>query len=695
MVRYILGLGFSLLLAFAAIAEESEKRVVSPVDMVSMPRLSSAQLSPDGQYLLYKKSHTDWSENKIVRRFVLQDLATGDFLDAPNPRKESNSARSAWWSADSKSLLFLKRADDDAPVQLHRFNIATGESTKLTSHATSIIDVFPGEDDEYVFFSTQHDATLPDEPVLDDKWRIDAYDRPENHEIWRLDLTDETVTPVIFGNFSVRNVSVSADQNSLVYLRVPDHLLNNTSSGEVIVHDLTTGEDKRWTNNIYRESGPELSPSGDRIAYIATVNEAGEPYYEDKVFVQTADGDVQRLLGDMAMEANGFAWDKSGEGLYILGNTGLSTDLYYYHLQSEDLTQLTSGEHSVSAWRYDVDTGRHLIKMTTASSPGDYYQSDAPDEGFERLTNVSDDWAAQFHLPTQEAFTWKGRRGVTIEGVLVYPIGYQAGTKYPLVTITHGGPRSSSQYGSWNVSRYVSVLAGQGYLVFLPNHRGGTGYGDKFMRDMYGSYFRNAHHDVMDGIDALIEDGLADPDRLVKMGWSAGGHMVNKLITHTDRFKAASSGAGAADWLSMHGESDVRRSRTPVFGGEPWTRRIPRRQYTKDSPLKDAWKVTTPTLFFAGEKDVRVPPTQSILMHRGVLAAGVASEFYLGEDEPHNFRKPANQLFKINTELEWYARYVLKQTYVPDLPGAAFETEEEEAPETADDGAEISADRPK
>ena len=148
--------------------------------------------------------------------------------------------------------------------------------------------------------------------------------------------------------------------------------------------------------------------------------------------------------------------------------------------------------------------------------------------------------------------------------------------------------------------------------------------------------------------------------------------MVNKLITHTDRFAAASSGAGASDWRSMQGESDIRHHRQFVFGGEPWTRQTPNRQYNRDSPLQDAWKVTTPTLFFVGENDVRVPPTQSILMFRGVRAARTPTVLYQAKGEPHNFRKPANQLFKINTELGWFARFALGETYKAVLPEEAY-----------------------
>lgn len=180
------------------------------------------------------------------------------------------------------------------------------------------------------------------------------------------------------------------------------------------------------------------------------------------------------------------------------------------------------------------------------------------------------------------------------------------------------------------------------------------------MRDMLKGYFANSHLDVLDGVDALIANGIADPDRLAVMGWSAGGHMTSKLITFTNRFKAASSGAGASEWISMYAESDVRHSRTPIFGGKaPWEQGADLKAYMDHSPLFDAWKVRTPTLFWVGSSDRRVPPTQSIMMHNGVRMAGVPTHLYIAPGEPHNYGEPRHKLFKIETELKWYSDYVL------------------------------------
>ena len=163
------------------------------------------------------------------------------------------------------------------------------------------------------------------------------------------------------------------------------------------------------------------------------------------------------------------------------------------------------------------------------------------------------------------------------------------------------------------------MLAGKGYVSLQPNYRGSTGYGDAFLRDMVGHYFQNAHLDVMTGVDEVIRRGIADPDRMVKMGWSGGGHMTNKIITFTDRFKAAASGAGAAQWVSMYAQSDIRAfQRTPWFGGTPWQKNAPIDAYWNNSPLKDVANVKTPTIFFVGERDPRVPMPQSIEMYRAL-----------------------------------------------------------------------------
>ena len=181
---------------------------------------------------------------------------------------------------------------------------------------------------------------------------------------------------------------------------------------------------------------------------------------------------------------------------------------------------------------------------------------------------------------------------------------------------------------------------------------------------MVNHYFKNAHLDVMAGVDHLIKEGIVDPDRMVKMGWSAGGHMTNKIITFTDRFKAASSGAGAVNWISMYAQSDVRIYRTPWFGGTPWQKDAPTDVYWEHSPLKDIANVKTPTLILVGQNDGRVPPQQSIELYRALKSNGVPTHLYMAPRTGHGWSELRHRLFKMNIEMEWFEKYAMDRIYM-------------------------------
>jgi dipeptidyl aminopeptidase/acylaminoacyl peptidase len=293
-----------------------------------------------------------------------------------------------------------------------------------------------------------------------------------------------------------------------------------------------------------------------------------------------------------------------------------------------------------------------------------------------RVTGVYDALDREYHLPRQEKVTWRGADGTAVEGILFYPLAYEPGTRYPLVVQLHGGPQESDKfgYGPGVIVNYVPVLTSLGYAVLRPNYRGSSGYGNAFLRDVVGQYFRNMHLDVLAGVDHLVAQGLADPDRLALMGWSAGGHLTNKLITVTGRFKAASATAGAANWTSLFAQTDTRASRTLWFGGSPWQRDAPIENYWNNSPLKDAASVTTPTLFIVGEQDSRVPMAQSVEMYRALTANGVPARLYVAPREGHQWGELRHQLFKANVELEWFERHVRGRAYSRErAPGDATE----------------------
>ena len=397
-----------------------------------------------------------------------------------------------------------------------------------------------------------------------------------------------------------------------------------------------TGEARRITEGGFSVNEYRLSRDGTMIAFDRGPSPLFDDNDEGEVWVMNADGTT----------------------VLVQANTGVRQELFSLEVATGAATRLTRGDHSVSLGDYRPAIDRAAVTVTGPSEPGDVWLLEPGGGALERVTSVNEDVASRFRLPRVEAIRWSGEDGVTVEGLLYYPLDYEAGTRHPLVVQTHGGPASSGRFRFPSSHNYETVLTGLGYFVLKPNYRGSTGYGDDFLRNMVGNYFDQAHKDVMAGVDHLIDEGLVDGDRMGKMGWSAGGHMTNKIITHTDRFKAASSGAGASNWVSMYGQSDVRIYRTPWFGTTPWEEGANIDQYWQDSPLREVWKVKTPTLFLVGENDARVPMPQSVEMYRGVRHNGVPTHLYVAPRQGHGWSELRHRLYKANIELDWFERWL-------------------------------------
>jgi dipeptidyl aminopeptidase/acylaminoacyl peptidase len=416
------------------------------------------------------------------------------------------------------------------------------------------------------------------------------------------------------------------------------------------------------TKNDIAESNPALSPDGSTVLFTADANEKFEPYYNDKIFLVPAAGGAARvLLPEATFQVESAAWSRDGRSIFLTANMGVHNELLKVDVASRRVTELTRGQHALGGWKMSEGAGLHVFTRNTPERPAEIYTLPVAGGELRRVTAVFDDIVARVKIARQERITWKGQDGQAVEGLLFYPTDYQAGQKYPLIVYTHGGPAASDRFG---FASDIQVYAGKGYAVLRPNYRGSTGYGDAFLRDMVKGYFKQAHLDVLAGADAVIAMGVADPARLVKMGWSAGGHMTNKIITFTDRFKAASSGAGAANWISMYAQSDHREFRTPWFGGTPWQPNAPIDLYWNHSPLKDVAKVKTPTIFLVGEQDPRVPMPQSVEMYRALKSNGVPTHLYVAPREGHGWTELRHRLFKLQIEMEWFEKWVNNRAYV-------------------------------
>jgi len=638
------------------------------VDLINVPGIGDIQIAPDGAQLLFVRTDADWDENG-TRSHIWRVNSDGTGLVQMTNGERGES--SPLWSPDGLKIAFLTRRGDNDNTQVYLLPNDGGEGRALTDHPTPPSSIQWSPDGSWIYFTAREDQTEAEkarEEVNDNVFRYEE-DQKSSH-LWRTNVASGEAARITEGDYSLRGYDLSRDGTLIVFHRAPSPLYDDQLNSEIWVMNSDGSGALQLTENSVGEGGARLSPDNSTVLFGADANEAMEDYYyNQRLFVMpTAGGRPELLLSGSTYDVGGAYWSEDGRSIYFSANTGVRQNIYQVDLEDRDVLPFTEGDHSIRGWAFESSARLHAFTASSPTSPGDIHlqtvsRNGGTDGDVRQVTHLFDFLAEDFRLPRVEAVEWQGEDGVTVEGLLYYPLDYQSGTRYPLVVQTHGGPASSDKFSFFSSSRYEPILASMGYFVFKPNYRGSTGYGDDFLRDMVGNYFNQAHKDVMAGVDYLIDRGLVDGERMAKMGWSAGGHMTNKIITYTDRFKAASSGAGAINWISMYAQSDVRIYRTPWFGGSPWDEDSPIEQYMADSPLFDVHRVTTPTLVLVGENDNRVPMPQSVELYRALKHNGVPTHLYVAPNQGHGWRELQQRLFKANVELDWFERWVMDRDY--------------------------------
>ena len=652
-------------LPLAAPVRAQAGRSMTLVSLAEVPRILDAQLSPDGRSVVYMLMRADWTANRQVGHIWRQAVSGGPPVQLTSG--EPPGETTARWSPDSRSILFLA-SRGGAGLQIHLLPLDGGEARALTRHATSVSQPAWAPDGSAVYFLAA-DPTTPEEAERSRR-EDDVYAFEENsrqRHLWKVTVSTGAEQKLTAGDASVLGYRLSRDGRQITLHRAPTPLVADNSRSEVWLMDADGGNARALTRNDVEELEAELSPDNTQVLFLAEANERLAPYYSSTIFLlPAAGGEPRMLLSDFPYAIERAAWAADGRAILAVVNMGIHSEIFRIDVPARRAEALTDGRHSVQFWSVVAPAGAMVFQLDEPTRLGDAWTMPLAGGMPSRVTGVYDAFAREFDLPRQDRVAWKGADGVTVEGVLYYPLGYEAGRRYPLVVQLHGGPSESDKfgYGPGVIVNYVPVLAARGYAVLRPNYRGSAGYGNAFLRDVVGGYFRNMHLDVLAGVDFLIERGVADPNRLAIMGWSAGGHLTNKLITATDRFKAASSSAGAANWTSLFAQSDTRANRALWFGGTPWQANAPIDVLWNNSPIRDASRVKTPTLFFIGENDARVPMMQSVEMYRAIASHGVPTRLWVAPGEAHQWSQLRHQLFKGNAELEWFEQHVLGRSYV-------------------------------
>jgi dipeptidyl aminopeptidase/acylaminoacyl peptidase len=497
---------------------------------------------------------------------------------------------------------------------------------------------------------------------------VRVLDEYQQRHLWKISVADRKEMRITTGDYSIYAYKIAADGRRIIVSRRPTPLPDDSDKMELWSIAADGSAPIQLTKNRVPEEDGELAPDGSQVLFVARANHRQEPYYNANLFlVPASGGTVRALMPAFPHEVLRASWAADSKSIWMVVNMGVHSQLFQVDVASAKPRQVTDGSHAVVPASWTIASNRHLFMLDEPKRIGDIWRLDSGASTPTRVSGVYDYLDRDFELPRQERIEWKGTDGVRVEGLLIYPNDYKQGSRYPLIVQLHGGPEESDRFGFGTVFlSYHPAWTARGYAILKPNYRGSSGYGNVSYREPIGGYFKNSHLDVLAGVDRVIAMGIADPDRLAITGWSAGGHLVNKLITFTNRFKAASSYAGAANWISLYGQSDTRSDRDLWFGGTLWQKNSPIDTYWDHSPLKYVFAARTPTLFLSGENDSRIPLAQSVEMFRALKAQGVPTELQIATGEGHVWFQPIHQLQKMNAEIEWIEKYVRNLPYVPE-----------------------------
>ena len=693
----------ALVVGFGAQAEAP--RPMTFMDVMEMRSVGPGQLSPDGSHVVYTASLPHWKSGKNPTDLFLADATTGvarqlTFTPEKNetaPQFDATGRRVAFLSdREGSQQLFIMPIDggearrvSEAKDGVHAFAFSreghwlafsagkaedrqlflvdlTSETlapTPLPKHATPIRDFALSEDGARLFFTSPDRLDKDDLKRKEKKFDVRLADpeQPPVH-LWSLDLKDKAEKRWTEGaGFTVLAFSLSRDGRWASYRALPSARRTSDITQEAAsLHllDLGSGKTRPVLAQYARYSA--FSPDSQWLVFAAP--ERFERLRNDKLWVvPTAGGEARNLMPTQDMSVASASWSEDSRTLYFFEALGANQHLFTLSVRDGAMTQVTK-ETGVLGGAYQAEPKAFLLSFSQPRKPLDLYVATAATVANPSAwVKVSDGnpQVAKLALGETETVRWRAKDGVSVEGILIKPVGYTPGQRYPLIVQLHGGPAAADMNGFQ--ARYVTyphVYAAAGYAVLQPNYRGSTNYGEAFARQIGGNFMRLSYGDIISGVDHLIHTGLADPDRLGMMGWSAGGHLSSWTLTQTDRFKAISTGAGAVNWISMYAESDVQTVREFYLGGKPYEAWD---NFLNESALKFIKQAKTPTLIHVGEADQRVPKPQSDELYMALKQLGVPVEYIVYPGMPHGLTEPRYQLVKMVSEFNWFEKWIKGQ----------------------------------
>jgi dipeptidyl aminopeptidase/acylaminoacyl peptidase len=704
-----MNLGKSLILFLSvpflfSLLDAADKPKLTLDEFFNSVGFSTVKISPDGQSVVIGTWRADWNQN-IFRKDLWLFRDDGRGTGSLVPLTRSGHDTEPEWSPDGRWIAFLSdrkappaskgsEEDDSSDKgkedtnQLYLISSTGGEAFAVTRGEEEVHAFAWSSDARALYFATRTPWNKGQKDEYKQQWKdVSQYRAAERGDvIFSLNLADglageanagtretpETekesdVTPgsraIANSPWRVRQISVSRDGNKLAFVTESvSERQEKVDEFEIYSIDLATASKerpaRRLTQNEAVENHLDWAPDNRHIFFSVEIGDVAGPYRDLQphlYWLDAASGEIEQWAKDFIGSVNQYAVE--GDHVLVAGRLGTEVSPYSADAPSKSLSRLNSWSGTYE----NISTSEHSSRIAFIYSafgrPTEVYLAESADklQQAKAITRFNKLFLER-DLPQAKPYRWKADDGTTVEGMLMYPPGKFEAKNLPTFALIHGGPADADgNHFEADWYQWDRLAATAGWLVFEPNYRGSTGYGDKFLTEIVPQIVSRPGKDILEGVDALVKDGIADPNQLAIGGYSYGGYMTNWLITQTTRFKAAVTGAGAVEHVANWGNDDTTFDDAYFLGGLPWETS---QRYHDEAAIYYINRVKTPTHLVAGANDIRVAVAEDYLLDHALHNLGVPSTLLLFPGEGHSLSKnPWHGKIKVREELKWLQKY--------------------------------------
>ncbi len=708
------------MLALPLAGQQAPKKPFDAYALSRLVRVSDPQLSPDGLTLAFVAERVYLSDNKKEKHIYTVPLAGGE------PRRISlygDSNARPRWSPDSQQIAFVSNRSGNSQIWI--MNADGNAARQVTNLATEADGVLFSPNGQFLLFTSRvfpdcNDAACNEQKLQERKnsklearlydsllyrhW--DTWDDGRRSHLFVVGLNPDNAAGSPFGPtprdltpgrydvppFSLGGpdaYAIAPDGLEVCYTRGPADNPAASTNSDLFVVPTEGGPPTQITTNLAADTSPVYSPDGRYLAYRSQERAGYESDRWRLTLLTRATGELVNLTETLDRWVTSLTWsadsarifftaeDRGREPIMMVPVTGGGVKMIVFGDAHHGDIQLTPDGRSIV---YTVDSGSHPTEIYHGFSSGG-----APVQ----LTHFNDELLGQYQLEELEQVSYTSTDGATIEGFVAKPPDFDMNRKYPLLLLIHGGPQGA--WGeSWSYRWNAQVFAGAGFVVFMPNPRGSTGYGQNFIDAIRGDWGGQVYLDIMAGVDYMARRPYIDAGRMAAAGASFGGYMIDWMLGHTDRFRAFVTHDGVYDLQSMFGGTEELWFPLWEFQGTPWDNPD---MYKRWSPSQYVTNFKTPTLIVHGGKDYRVPDTQGMQLFTALQTRNVPSRFLYFPDEGHWVLKPRNSLYWYQTVLDWLKTWVERGYAPPATPAPVTSLEQQPEAPAAEPQPAIQIDR--